>query len=191
MSGDPFVARAAQMARFCSWSARSPPVEPAPSSWLLARPARGRPASARSSLASRQRCRRLVTVLGRRGRPLWPWSDLVVELSNQQNVTAEPDPAVEPLDRFGLFRAVAEQLRGLCERRPAIALINDPHGANQDVGVEHPLRRAFAAPLPVAVGRRLADRDLPGSVRRPRGRRPGRRRRRAPASLRQRRRQLP
>ena len=72
-------------------------------------------------------------MLGGRGRPpLWPWSDLVVELSSQQNVTAEPDPAVEPLDRFGLFRAVAEQLRGLCERRPAIALIDDLHGANQD-----------------------------------------------------------
>jgi hypothetical protein len=98
--------------------------------------------------------------MGGDGPPLWPWPDLVAELRSQQKVITEPDPAAEPLDRFGLFPAVAEQLRSLCKRRPAIALIDDIHGATR-TSCCSPLHRPFAAPLPVAASRHLADRGVP------------------------------
>jgi AAA ATPase domain len=67
------------------------------------------------------------------GPPLWPWPDLVADLGNQLGRPPEfvPEPAVS--GRFGLFSTLVEQLRAMCSARPAVALIDDLHAANDDV----------------------------------------------------------
>jgi tetratricopeptide (TPR) repeat protein len=67
------------------------------------------------------------------GPPLWPWPDLLAELAHQRQVSLECVAADAARDRFGLFRAVSEQLRALCASGPAVALIDDLHAANRDV----------------------------------------------------------
>jgi hypothetical protein len=135
MSGDPFGGRAAQMARLSSWSAEV--AAGGAGRFVLVVGEAGAGKTRFCSEFSRVPTSAAVAWsrcwVGGGGPPLWPWPDLVAELSSQLKVTAELHAEAEPLDRFGLFHAVAAQLRGLCERRPAIALIDDLHGANQDV----------------------------------------------------------
>lgn len=65
------------------------------------------------------------------GPPLWPWPDVVDELTRQHGVEPSPMPAAE--DRFGQFQAVVDQLRVLTSARFGAVLIDDLHTTSRDV----------------------------------------------------------
>jgi tetratricopeptide (TPR) repeat protein len=64
--------------------------------------------------------------------PLWPWPDLVGELARQHGTSPPLLSSNAVPDRFGLFRHVVDQLRAVVVDRPAVALLDDLHAANDD-----------------------------------------------------------
>jgi tetratricopeptide (TPR) repeat protein len=135
MSGDPFVGRAGQLAQLRGWADEV--AEAGVGRFVLVV---GEAGAGKTRLCSEFARLPLPAAVawsrcwvGGGGPPLWPWPDLVAELGSQQNVTPDLTPATGHRDRFELFRTTEEQLRGLCVRRPAIALIDDLHSANHDV----------------------------------------------------------
>lgn len=135
MSGDPFVGRAAQLAQLRVWGDEV--VDAGVGRFVIVV---GEVGAGKTRLCSELARLPLPCAVawsrcwvGGGGPPLWPWPDLVAELASQQDAVLELVPASDSPDRFGLFQTVVEQLRGLCSGRPAVAIIDDLHAANQDV----------------------------------------------------------
>lgn len=66
------------------------------------------------------------------GPPLWPWPDVIAELSSPR-AAAGPLPSSPPAgDRFRVFRDVVGELRRACDLEPCVILIDDLHEATGD-----------------------------------------------------------
>lgn len=137
MSREPYVGREAQLGQLRSWAADVAATGTGRFVLVVGEAGAGKTrlcselaalSSLPPSAVAMSRC-----WLEAGGPPLWPWPDLVAELETQQGVMPELVQAGEISDRFGLFLTVTEQLRAICEVRPAIALVDDLHAANQDV----------------------------------------------------------
>lgn len=66
------------------------------------------------------------------GPPLWPWPDLVGELAREHGSSLPLVSSNVRPDRFDLFQLVVDRLRDLVATRPAVALVDDLHAANDD-----------------------------------------------------------
>ena len=69
------------------------------------------------------------------GPPLSPWPELAVELEQQSGRSFDLLPEAETRDRFALFRAISDHLRGSCLARPGVVILDDLHAANPDVAL--------------------------------------------------------